>query len=384
MTKKDTYHVGIIGAGMISGAYLDNMTTMFGIISVDAIANRNVAKAEKVAEKYGIRACSIDELLADESIDIVVNLTTPNVHEEMVTRILNAGKHAYTEKCFALDTEGAARMCRLAEEKGLYLGCAPDSFMCGWAQTAKRVIESGRLGTITSFAIAGNRDNDRLLSAMDYANKPGGGIILDYSVYYLTMLVHLLGPVKRISCNIKAPYPTHVNTYELSPHYGETFDSPNESQFYSHMELENGISGTFAINSDSAFFDQTYFAIYGSKGILYLGNPDWYNGDVYLYENTADFSKAFTPERIHIDNPFGYNTNSRGVGVADMAYAIRDGREMRASAERCYHVLDVQESMVKSHEQNSAFVEVKSTCTKSRPLASPDDMADWTPERSLI
>ena len=302
----------------------------------------------------------------------------------MVTRILNAGKHAYTEKCFALDTEGAARMCRLAEEKGLYLGCAPDSFMCGWAQTAKRVIESGRLGTITSFAIAGNRDNDRLLSAMDYANKPGGGIILDYSVYYLTMLVHLLGPVKRISCNIKAPYPTHVNTYELSPHYGETFDSPNESQFYSHLELENGISGTFAINSDSAFFDQTYFAIYGSKGILYLGNPDWYNGDVYLYENTADFSKAFTPERIHIDNPYGYNTNSRGVGVADMAYAIRDGREMRASAERCYHVLDVQESMVKSHEQNSAFVEVKSTCTKSRPLASPDDMADWTPERSLI
>jgi predicted dehydrogenase len=117
MTKKDTYHVGIIGAGMISGAYLDNMTTMFGIISVDAIANRNVAKAEKVAEKYGIRACSIDELLADESIDIVVNLTTPNVHEEMVTRILNAGKHAYTEKCFALDTEGAARMCRLAEKK---------------------------------------------------------------------------------------------------------------------------------------------------------------------------------------------------------------------------------------------------------------------------
>ena len=384
MAKKERFHVGIIGAGMISSAYLDNMTTMFGNIQVDAIANRNQAKAQTAAVKYGIRACSIDELLADEGIDIIVNLTTPNVHEEMVKRILNAGKHAYTEKCFALNTEGAARMCALADEKGLLLGCAPDSFLCGWAQTARRFIESGRLGTITSFAIAGNRDNDRLLSAMDYANKPGGGIILDYSVYYLTMLVHLLGPVRRVSCNIRAPYPTHVNTYEQSPHYGEVFESPNESQFYSHMELENGVCGTFAINSDSAFFDQTYFAIYGSKGILYLGNPDWYNGDVFFYENTADFGKAFTPERQHIDNPFGYNTNARGVGVADMAYAIRDGREMRASARRAYHVLDIQESMFRSHEMNAAFVEVKSTCSKSEPLKAPWETDSWTPERSLI
>ena len=98
MAGKEKYHVGIIGAGMISGAYLDNMTSMFGIIQVDAVANRNLEKAQKAAAKYGIRACSIDELLADEDIDIVVNLTTPNVHEEMVTRILDAGKHAYTEK----------------------------------------------------------------------------------------------------------------------------------------------------------------------------------------------------------------------------------------------------------------------------------------------
>ena len=277
------FHVGVIGPGMISGAYLDTLTSRFQIIQVEAVASRKIEKAQKAAEKYGIRACTIDQLLADDTIDIVLNLTPPTVHEEMIGRILNSGKHAYTEKCFAMDSASAARMCRLAEEKGLYLGTAPDTFFSGWAQTARQIIDSGRLGTITSFAMIGNRDNERLLSAMDYLNRPGGGIILDYSVYYLTMLINLLGPVARVSCNIKAPYPTHVNQFELSPKFGETFDSPNESQFYSTLELENGITGTLSINADSVFFDQTYFAIYGNKGILYLACPDHFNGEIFLY-----------------------------------------------------------------------------------------------------
>ena len=373
MATKTPFHVGVIGTGMISGTYLDNLTSRFHIIKVDAIADRHVEKAAKAAEKYGVRACSIDELLSDDTIDIIVNLTPPAAHEELISRILQAGKHAYTEKCFAMDTASAKRMCALADEKGLYLGTAPDTFFSGWAQTARQVIDSGRLGTITSFAMIGNRDNERLLSAMDYLNRPGGGIILDYSVYYLTMLVNLLGPVRRVSCNIKKPYPTHVNQFELSPHFGETFATPNESQFYAVLELDGGVTGTLSINADSVFFDQTYFAIYGSKGILYLGCPDHFNGEVWLYENTYDFSKADRAERIPVGIPFGFNRESRGVGVADMAYAIREGREMRASKERACHVLDVQECMVRSHEQNGAYVEVTSSCARSQPLAVPTD-----------
>ena len=373
MTDKKVFHVGVIGTGMISGIYLDNLTSRFEIVRVDAVADRNLDKAKSVAGKYGVRACTIDELLTDERIDIVLNLTPPAAHEEIVGRILNAGKHAYTEKCFALDLATAKRMSALADEKGLYLGTAPDTFFCGWAQTARQIIDSGRLGTITSFAMIGNRDNDRMLGAVPYMNKPGGGVILDYSVYYLTMLVNLLGPVVKVSSNIKAPYPTLANKFELSPHFGETFDSPNESQFYSVLEMENGITGTVSINSDSVLFDQTYFAIYGTKGILYLGCPDWFNGEVRLYENTYDFANADKPERIKIDIPFGYNQNSRGVGVADMAYAIRDGREARASKERACHVLDIQECMVKSNEQNSAFVAVETSCQRSLPLSVPTD-----------
>ena len=367
------FHVGVIGSGMISGAYLDTLTSRFKVIRVDAVAGRKIEKAQKTADKYGIRACTIDQLLADETIDIILNLTPPTVHEEIIVRILNSGKHAYTEKCFAMDCASAVRMSRMAEEKGLYLGAAPDTFFSGWAQTARRIIDSGRLGTITSFAMAGNRDNERLLSAMDYLNRPGGGIILDYSVYYLTMLINLLGPVARVSCNIKAPYPTHVNRFELSPKFGETFDTPNESQFYSVLELENGITGTLSINADSVFFDQTYFAIYGNRGILYLACPDHFNGEVTLYENTYDFSKAERPERVKIEIPFGFTRESRGVGLADMAYAILDRREMRASGTRAIHVLDIQECMAASHRANGAFVEVKSTCGRAAPLSVPSD-----------
>ena len=367
------FHVGVIGPGMISGAYLDTLTSRFDIIKVAAVASRNLEKARKAAEKYSIRACTIDQLLADDTIDIILNLTPPTVHEEMIGRILNSGKHAYTEKCFAMDSASAIRMCRLAEEKRLYLGTAPDTFFSGWAQTARQIIDSGRLGTITSFAMIGNRDNERLLSAMDYLNRPGGGIILDYSVYYLTMLINLLGPVARVSCSIKAPYPTHVNQFELSPKFGETFDSPNESQFYSVLELKNGITGTLTINADSVFFDQTYFAIYGNKGILYLACPDHFNGEIFLYENTYDFAKAERPERVKIEIPFGFNRESRGVGVADMAYAIRDGREARASGARAVHILDVQECMVKSHERDGTFVAVESTCGRAAPLTVPVD-----------
>lgn len=373
MTDKKIWRVGVIGTGMISGTYLDTLCSRFEILRVEAVADRHIEKAQKVAEKYGIRACTIDQLLSDARIDIVVNLTPPAAHEELISRMLEAGKHAYTEKCFALNLGTAKRLCALADQKRLYLGAAPDTFFAGWVQTARQIIDSGRLGTITSFAMIGNRDNDRLLSAMDYLNQPGGGLLLDYSVYYLTVLINLLGPVRRVSCDIKAPYPTHVNRFELSPHFGETFASPNESQFYSVLELENGITGIMAINADSVFFDQTYFAIYGNRGILYLGCPDWFNGELCLYENTYDFVKAEKPERLPIEIPFGYRCDSRGVGVADMAYAIRDGREPRASKERACHVLDIQECMEKSHEQNGAFVTVSSRCERAQALALPTD-----------
>ncbi len=323
--KLETMHVGVIGAGMISHTYLDTLTSKFKIVKVDAISDLNPKAAQAASEKYGIPVATNEEIFQNPNIDIVLTLTPPAAHESILSSALNAGKHAYTEKCFALDTQTARHLCQLAKERGKYLGTAPDTFFSGWAQNARKIIDSGELGTITSFAMVGNRDNDRLLSAMAYLSKPGGGIILDYSVYYLTMLVNLLGPVKRVSATIKAPYPTHVNIFEKSPLYGQVFDTPNESQFYSILELENGITGTLSINADS----------------------------------------------VLLETPFGFQRDSRGVGLADMAYAIQEDRPARASAETALHVLDIQECMVKSNQQNSTFVEVNTTAQRALPLRQP-------------
>lgn len=374
MKQYEPMRVGVIGTGMISKIYLDNIAERFSIVELAAVADRHQEKAQEMAAHYkDVKACTIDELLADPDIDIVLNLTPPYVHHEMIRRILEAGKHAYTEKTFTMNTGEAADLMRLANEKNLLLGSAPDTFFASWVQKAREVIDSGRLGRITSFAMVGNRDNDRMLPVMTYMNKPGGGVLLDYCVYYLTVLINLLGPVANVSARIKAPYQQHLDNFERSPHCGEMIDTPNESQIYSILEMESGVTGTLSINADSCFFDQTYFAIYGNKGILYLACPDWFNGEVSIYENTYDFEHADQPVRVKLEDPYAFKVNSRGAGIADMAWAIREGREPRVNAGRCYHVLEIEEKMMESSENNGVFCEVKSTCERSIPLAVPSD-----------
>ncbi len=365
--------VGVIGTGMICRIYIDNIAKRFEIVQLEAVADIAIEKAEEVAKIYGVRACTVDALLADPAIDIVLNLTPPFVHYDIMKRALLAGKHVYTEKTFTMNTQEAAELVALAKEKGLMIGSAPDTFFASWVQKAREIIDSGQLGCITSFAMVGNRDNDRMLGAMPYMNKPGGGVLLDYCVYYLTVLINLLGPVKDVSAKIKAPYQQHMNNFPYSPTYGQMIDTPNESQIYSVLEMENGITGTLSINADSCFFDQTYFAIYGNKGILYLACPDWFNGELSIYENTYDFENADKPVRVPVEDLYAFKTNSRGVGLADMAWAFYEDREPRVNGERCYHVLEIEERMMESNEKNGAFVKVESTCGRCIPVAIPKD-----------
>lgn len=364
--------LGVIGTGMISRQYLDTVSHKFSILRLKAIADRKREKAEKMAAEYGVVGCTIDELMNDPEIEMILNLTPPPVHYSIMKEALLRGKHAYTEKSFTLTTKEAEDLMRIANEKKLYVGSAPDTFFSSWVQNARHLIDQGAIGKITSFAMIGNRDNNRLLSAMRYLNQPGGGIILDYSVYYLTVLVNLLGPVAEVSARIKAPYKTHVNIFKPSPDYGKVFETPNESEVFSILELENGITGTLCINADSAFFDQTYFAIYGDKGILYLGCPDWFNGSVFAYWNNEDYKNAANPVRELQPDPYAFKTDTRGVGVADAAWAIRTGRNPRVNAATCFHVLDVQEKMVESAENNGQFIRVISTCQRSQPLPIPE------------
>lgn len=362
--------VGVIGSGAISDTYLKNMTSKFQILEVKAIADIAMDKAKIQADKYHIKACTVEELLLDNDIEMVLNLTPASIHYEMIKKALNAGKHVYTEKSLTDSLETARELVALAKEKELYLGSAPDTFMCSWLQTARNAIDSGMLGEITSFAIAANRDNDLLLSLFGFLRKPGAGVCYDYAVYYLTALISLLGPVDRTMAVVKAPYQTHINILEGSPEYGQVMDTPNESQAYAILELENGVTGTLHLNADSVFFDQAYFAIYGKKGVLYLSNPDWFSGTVRFLPNGYDHANH--PKQEVLPDPYAFKEDCRGVGMAEMAWAIREERKNRASGELAYHVLDIVECMIKSSETES-FCKVESSCERPIALRVPTD-----------
>lgn len=370
MTNYKPVHVGVVGAGAISDVYLKNMTTRYSLLQVDAICSRRMESARKKAEQYGIRACTLEEMLADPEIEMIVNLTPAHTHYSVIKQALLVGKHVYTEKVLTDDPKTAAELVALADEKGLYLGSAPDTFMGAGLQLARQIIDSGEIGEVTSFAIASNRDNNFLLSLFAFLREPGGGLCYDYAVYYLTALVSLLGPVDETSAVVRAPFQTHVNMLPDHPDYGKVMQTPNESQVYAIIRMESGVTGTLHINADSVFFDQSFFAIYGTKGILYIQNPDWFTPSVKVLKNGYEWDNQPKPEII--ESPFAFGTEARGIGAFDMALAIRSDRVPRASKELAYHVMDVLSCFMESSEKK-CFCKVESTCERPAALAVPID-----------
>jgi predicted dehydrogenase/catechol 2,3-dioxygenase-like lactoylglutathione lyase family enzyme len=357
--------IGVIGAGVISEIYLQNMTQKFDNIEVLAIADLSDENANKRAEQFGIRGCSVDELLDNQEIEMVVNLTPVGAHFDVIKKVLEAGKHVYTEKTITNDSEKAAELLKLAEDKGLYLGSAPDTFLGSSLQSAKTAIEDQILGEIHSFAISANRNNDLLLSLYPFLRKPGTGVLFDYGVYYLTALVNLLGPVSRVGGIVGTPYKTHINILPGSPEFGQTIDSPNESQVSAILQLKNGITGTLHINAESNLTDETYFAIYGTRGILYLSDPNQFGGEVRFLANSMDPRIPIKPVTLWKFTP--YEENSRGIGLAEMAEAIENNRPNRTSKEMAIHVLEVLEAILKGGEKGT-FVDIVSTCQIPKAL----------------
>ena len=370
MTNYKPVHIGVVGAGAISDLYLKNMTTRYSLLQVDAICSKRMESARKKAEQYGIRACTLEEMMVDPEIEMIVNLTPAHTHYSVIKQALLAGKHVYTEKVLTDNPETAAELVALADEKGLYLGSAPDTFMGAGLQLARQIIDSGEIGEVTSFAIASNRDNNFLLSLFAFLREPGGGLCYDYAVYYLTALVSLLGPVDETSAVVRAPYQTHVNMLPDHPDYGKVMQTPNESQVYAIIRMESGVTGTLHINADSVFFDQSFFAIYGTKGILYIQNPDWFTASVKVLKNGYEWDNQPKPEII--ESPFAFGTESRGIGAFDMALAIRSGRAPRASKELAYHVMDVLSCFMESSEKK-CFCKVASTCERPAALTVPTE-----------
>ncbi len=363
--ERKIMNVAIVGCGAISDIYLENMMHRFDNLNVVACCANHLEHTKAKADKYGIRGCSYEEILADPSIDMVVILTPPSSHENLIRQALEAGKHVYTEKTLTLSAGTAVSLLALAKEKHLYLGSAPDTFLGAAFQTARKAIDGGLIGEVTSFDICANRDLDYLGGLSPYLCTPGGGICYDYSVYHLTALISLLGPVDAVSAIVRNLAPQRPNTFADSPTFGQTFSYPNESQVFSILKMENNIVGTLSINGDSTIQDQAHFMIYGKKGILKLTDPNTFGGDVIYLPAQKDFEDHPAPQILNYG--FTCGENSRGLGPSEMADAIFEKRENRANAELAVHVLDVIDHMLESSKKG-AFVNVTSTCKRPEPM----------------
>jgi predicted dehydrogenase len=357
-----TTNVGIVGCGNISGIYME-AGNKWDILNIVACADIDLPRAQAQAARYGIpKACGVEELLADPSIDIVINLTIPAAHAEVALAALAAGKSVYNEKPLALEREQAKRMLDLAREKGLRVGCAPDTFLGGGLQTCRKLIDEGVIGEpIGASAAMMSHGPEGWHPNPDFFYQPGAGPMFDMGPYYLTALTTLLGPVRRVSGSTRVSFPERVIGSE--PLRGQVIKVNTPTHIVGVLDFVAGAIATIITSFDVWSSELPRMEIYGSKGTLSLPDPNTFGGPVRL--RLAD-------EQSWTDVPIthSYTQNSRGLGVADMAEAIRSGRAHRANGELAYHVLDLMHTIHDaSHE--GRHIEMTSSC--QRPDALPEN-----------
>jgi predicted dehydrogenase len=334
--------VAIIGCGVISQIYLQNLTTRFPNIKVKSCCARHIESARKRAAQFGIEATTMEAILADPEIEMVVVLTPPATHFDIIRQALEAGKHVYTEKVLSLTTREAKQLCDLSDEKGLYLGSAPDTFMGSAWQKSAQIIKENTLGKVTGFDVYINRNMDLIACEYPIVRLAGGGVLYDFGVYHLTALTYLLGRVKEVCGIVENNKPIRIGTVEGTPDFGKEYPFDNEAQVTALLRMENGAVGTFTINGESVPEDLCHLRIYGEQGVLALPNPNFFGGPVRLTKTGAEWEE--------LPNDLPYSDNSRGLGPSEMACSIEEGRTNAASKERALHVLAVMEAIVKSTE----------------------------------
>lgn len=355
--------VGVTGCGSVSEVYLRNLEASPGV-EVVCCSDLVLERARARAAQFGVgRACSQDELLADPDVDLVVNLTVPTAHFEVTMAALRAGKHVWTEKPLSIDRREGAALLREAAQRGLQVGCAPDTVLGAGLQTCRKAIDDGLIGEpLAAAAFFMTRGPEIWHPDPVFLYEPGAGPLFDIGVYYLSALVNLLGPVRCASAMGRVLFPQRV--IGSGPRAGEAFGVSTDTYVTSILQFESGA----LVNLVAAFgiwgADLPTLQVYGSGGILNGPDPNAFGGPVR--------ANLYADEGGWRDVPLAYDHtdhrhNCRGIGVVEMADAVREGRPPRASAAIAYHVLDVMQSIAES-AMTGRHVEVTSTCERPTPL----------------
>ncbi|MBB6015171.1 Gfo/Idh/MocA family protein [Deinococcus radiopugnans] len=369
-----THSIGIIGSGNISGAYL-KIAQELGLFRVAAITDLDLGRAQAQASAHGSRAVELGELLADPEIVAVVNLTPPGAHAATSLAILNAGKHVYSEKPLAVTRADGQAILTAARARGLRVGCAPDTVLGAGLQTARELLDAGRIGrpvAATAFMLGAGPEGWHPDPGFFY--QPGAGPLFDMGPYYLTALVNLLGSVGSVGGSAVSAHaervigsgarqgqrvpvrtPTHV-TAQL------TFAASEAS------EDAGGPVATFIASFDVQASELPRTEIYGTEGTLSLPDPNTFGGPLRI-RRTGERDW----ETIELTRPF--QDNARGIGLADLLAAVDHSTPHRASGELAYHVLDVMQTVLDAAEAGRTLP-VDSRAERPAPL---DPRPEWLP-----
>ncbi|MCX7288948.1 MAG: Gfo/Idh/MocA family oxidoreductase [Rhodobacterales bacterium] len=368
--------IGIIGCGNISTSYL-RLAPLFKGLKVRAVADINPEAAKARGEEYNVRAQSVEDLLANPEVDVVINLTIPDAHFGVTKRILEAGKHAYSEKPLVLTLKEGVTLRDLAKRKGLAVGCAPDTFLGGAHQQARAALDEGRIGTITAGSAAVlNHGMEHWHPNPDFFFLPGAGPMLDLGPYYVANLINLLGPVKRVGALTSSAAEERV--ISNGPRNGQTVPVKTPTNIHALLEFHSGATINLSTSWDVWHHKRNHFELYGTEGTLYVPDPNFFGGTVEIGSKDGKL-KALKPWK----HPFGkVNQNHNGrelanyrtAGLADMVTALVEGRDARCSLERALHGVDVMTACLTSG-QTGKFVPLTTTCTRPAALSPTEARA---------
>jgi predicted dehydrogenase len=373
MTQSDKVGIGIIGAGVISDIYLKNLTSVMPNTRVIGIADLLVERAQERAASYGVGAFPVEDLLAHPEVEIVVNLTIPKAHGPVALQAVAAGKSVYNEKPLSLDRAEAFDLLTKANEAGVLVGGAPDTFLGGGLQTARDLIDAGAIGQpIAATASMITRGHESWHPDPFFFYQPGAGPMLDMGPYYVTALVSLLGPVRRVASSAGRSFPERIVASQ--PKAGERIPVNVDTHIAATLDFASGVIGTIQTTFDLFDTEHAKLMIYGTEGTLRLPDPNTFGGPLQILRGVkteANPGEVLSRRDLAWEDvplTHGYTENSRGIGVSDLARALRDGGTARASGELANHVLDVMYSCIESSAEGRHLT-LASTMERPAPMS---------------
>jgi predicted dehydrogenase len=383
MSQTKPVKIAVIGCGTISHIYMTNLKNKFWITELVGCSDLIEERSARRAAEFGIKQMTNEEILKDPEIEIVMNLTFPQAHYEVSKQILEAGKHCCVEKMMTVNFAEALELAELAKRRGLLYGAAPDTFLGGGWQSARKYIDDGFIGkpislnavVSCSYQPAGDKfdlDPDHFFFPL----YPGGGLPFDLGGYYLHNMINLFGSVKRVSGFGGNINPDRSFLNPSHPKYRESFHVDTPTTLSGTLEFANGVYGTVLITSDASGYD--CFSVQGTEASMTLFHPNWFSGPLTLHRLgaiadeekniglNADEGYRPMPDTVPLPLLHGYCGNSRGLAIADMAYALRNKRRPRAHFDMGLHAIEIIHGMLESAGSNKIYPMV-TRCERPKP-----------------